>query len=85
MTFNLGARLRAVMEINNISQYKLAKLTGVSQSAISDIMAGKKSPTVQTLQKICAALHITFLHSRKYITRLQDKMPTIVENTRIFE
>ena len=25
------------------------------------------------------------LHSRKYITRLQDKMPTIVENTRIFE
>ena len=43
---------------NHLSQEKLAKLTGMSQSYISDIENGIKIPHLHTINKIACALKI---------------------------
>ena len=43
---------------NHLSQEKLAKLTGLSQSYISDIENGIKIPHIHTINKIACALKI---------------------------
>lgn len=40
------------------SQTKLAEASGVSQTYISDLEAGKKNPTVLILQKLAKALEV---------------------------
>jgi transcriptional regulator with XRE-family HTH domain len=48
------------MKSKNISMYRLWKLSGVSQSTISDIInAEAKNPTTKTLQRIADALNIS--------------------------
>lgn len=45
-------------EKKKLSQYELARLSGVSRSAIILIEMGKSSPTMSTLQKLSAALGV---------------------------
>lgn len=53
-------RLIKIMEEKDISAYKLWKLSGVSQSTISDILnKDDKNPTAKTLQKIADALGVS--------------------------
>lgn len=42
-----------------MSQYQLAMDAGLSTSYIPDLEKGLKCPTVETLDNICYALHIT--------------------------
>ena len=52
--------LRATRERIGLSQYELAKHSGVPQAVISDIESGKtKAPRIDTLQRLAAALHCT--------------------------
>ena len=39
---------------------ELAEASGVTQSCIKNIEAGKRSPTAVTLEKLAAALGVTF-------------------------
>ena len=49
--------LKETLERKNISQYKLARETGMSDSAISNLCTGKTDRIkFDTLQKICDAL-----------------------------
>jgi len=57
---NISGKLVNLRNQQNISQYKLAKLSGVSQAGLSDIELGKKQPTVHTLEKILQALNISW-------------------------
>jgi len=57
---DIGKRIIEIRERQNISQYRLWKMSGVSQSALSDIEIGKKQPTVQTLDKILMALGVSW-------------------------
>lgn len=41
-----------------LSQYKLAKSIGVTQSFINEIESGKKSPSIEVFFRICEALEI---------------------------
>ena len=41
-----------------ISQYKLAKMVGITQSFMNEIESGRKSPSVEVLFRICEALEI---------------------------
>lgn len=50
------ARLR---KERGLTQTKLAKLSGVSQTYISDLEANKKKPTVPIVRKLAAALEVT--------------------------
>lgn len=40
------------------SQYKLAKVVGITQSFINEIESGKKSPSIEVFFRICEALDI---------------------------
>jgi transcriptional regulator with XRE-family HTH domain len=53
---SLGAVLRAKREKLDISQEELAERAGVDRTYISILERGLKSPTVETLERICAAL-----------------------------
>lgn len=53
---------RKIIELRRkygISQYQLSKLSGVSQSALSEIERGIKQPTITTIENICRAFNIT--------------------------
>jgi transcriptional regulator with XRE-family HTH domain len=54
----LGDRLRERREGMGLSTPKLAKISGVSQSSISDYELGKKQPRLKQLEKLCQALEI---------------------------
>lgn len=57
--FNKNKLVKA-LENKKWSAYKLWKVSGVSQSVISDIINGKvKNPTVKTLSKIADALGVS--------------------------
>ncbi|MCR4736306.1 MAG: helix-turn-helix domain-containing protein [Treponema sp.] len=52
-------RLRQEREKANLSQMELSLESGVSQNMITYIENGKRTPTVNTLLKLCNALNIS--------------------------
>ncbi|MGN0532917.1 MAG: helix-turn-helix domain-containing protein [Eubacterium sp.] len=52
-------RIKQLMEYKNISEYRLAKLSGLSQSTISNIFNRNTAPTIPTIEAICNGLGIT--------------------------
>lgn len=59
MTDDVGARLRSLRKLRDISQRELAKLCGVTHSSLSLIEQGKVSPSVSSLKKILNAFEIS--------------------------
>lgn len=53
------ARIKQLMEIKNITEYRLAKLSGLSQSTISNIFNRNTAPTIPTIEAICNGLGIS--------------------------
>ena len=45
-------RLREIMQTNNITAYRIAKVTGISQGLMAEYHRGDKIPTVNNLIKI---------------------------------
>lgn len=56
---NIGNRIKHIRNIKNISTYKLAEITGISQSVISKLENGSRRADIETIEKICNALGIT--------------------------
>ncbi|WP_136248624.1 cupin domain-containing protein [Halomonas borealis] len=56
MADDVGARLRALRNLRDISQRELAKRCGVTHSSLSLIEQGKVSPSVSSLKKILDAI-----------------------------
>lgn len=52
-------RVKQLMEEKNISEYRLAKDSGLSQSTISNIFVRNTAPTIPTIEAICNGLGIT--------------------------
>ncbi|KIS21997.1 XRE family transcriptional regulator [Clostridium botulinum] len=50
--------LKKIREEKNISQSKLAILAGISRSYVSEIEAGKKTPSLDMLERIAKALEV---------------------------
>ena len=50
------SQLRKMRIMNNMSQRKLAEISGISQSTISMIESGKCSPRIETMEKLSKAL-----------------------------
>ncbi|WP_419902068.1 cupin domain-containing protein [Kiloniella sp.] len=57
--FDLGLRLRALRQMNGLSQRELAKRAGVSNAVISLIEQNKSSPSVGVLKKVLAGIPIS--------------------------
>ncbi len=49
---------RNAREKKGLSQYKLAKMVGITQSFMNEIESGKKSPSIEVFFRICEALDI---------------------------
>lgn len=52
-------QLTVIAESIGMTQYGIAKETGLSQPYVNGIFKGQKTPTLETLKKICSALGIT--------------------------
>lgn len=52
-------RIKQLMKKKNISEYRLAKLSGLSQSTISNIFNRNTAPTIPTIEAICNGLGIS--------------------------
>jgi transcriptional regulator with XRE-family HTH domain len=55
----LGDRIRTARENMNLTQEKLAEITGLSNNYISNIERNQSIPSLDTLVKICNALETT--------------------------
>ncbi|HHW36776.1 MAG TPA: helix-turn-helix transcriptional regulator [Bacillales bacterium] len=66
---NIGQKLKEYRNALGISGQELGKISGTGQSTISEIESGKRSPSIETLEKICLALNI------KLIDLLSDEDP----------
>jgi|GEM_PF-6608955 DNA-binding Xre family transcriptional regulator len=52
--------LASVLDERNITIAAFSKITGISKGCIGDLRTGRKSlPRIDTLTKICTALHLT--------------------------
>lgn len=56
---DIAKRVRQLRESKGLTKTRLSELSGVSQSFISAIEAGKKKPTVEVLGKICSGLGVS--------------------------
>ena len=52
-------RLKQIMQQKNITEYRLAKDSGLSQSTISNIFVRNSTPSIPTLEAICNGLGIS--------------------------
>lgn len=50
--------IRNKRELLGLSQYKLAKMVGITQSFMNEIESGRKSPSIEVFFRICEALEI---------------------------
>ena len=57
--------IREKREKKGLSQSALARLVGVSQSAINQIESGVRTPSLALLMKICDALEISMFSEDK--------------------
>ncbi|HCV48014.1 MAG TPA: XRE family transcriptional regulator [Catenibacterium sp.] len=56
---NAGIRIRALLKEKNMTQKQLAKLTGVTESALSHYVKGDRIPSGDALANIAYALSTT--------------------------
>lgn len=77
----IGRKIERLRKERNMSQYQLAMDSGLSASYIPDLEKGLKCPTVETLDSICYALHVTlsefFANSEEAI--VHDKINSLSE------
>lgn len=52
----VGKNVKKYMEQRGLKQFELAKLAGVSSPPISDLIRGKRMPTVRFLEKLAKVL-----------------------------
>ena len=55
----IGNRLFAIRKRNGMTQAEIAELAGLSNRTYADIERGTVNMRVDTMQRICSALHIT--------------------------
>lgn len=55
---NVTRNLRAVMGARAMNQTQLSKTSGISQIQVSNILNGKNSPRLSTLNKLAVALGV---------------------------
>ena len=57
---SVGKQIKYILKKNNLTQANLAHLSGMEESALQRIEAGRINPTIKTLFKISKALKIEF-------------------------
>ena len=63
---NMLKKLKTICGQKHISQYALAKATGMSTSSINSLMKGETKPYIYTILMICGALDISIQELFQY-------------------
>jgi len=58
----VAKRLRALIRIRQTTAERLAYETGISKGNLSEILRGKRSPTLRTLDKLARTLDVPTWH-----------------------
>lgn len=56
---NTLERIKGLLSDRNWSVYKLSKISGISQSTLSNMFKRNNDPSISTLEDICSAFGIT--------------------------
>lgn len=56
---DIGSRIKQIRTLKGLQSIELAEKAGITNVYLSYIENGNKTPTIDTLRKICDALHIT--------------------------
>lgn len=67
----IGSRIRQYRNRAGLSQEKLALNAGLTVSFVGDIERGTKKPTVESLEKLLAALDVSFRDFFDYETEIK--------------
>ena len=72
-------RIIELLDINNLSAYKLSYKVGISPSNISDVLRGKVTePTISTILHICEGANITLKDF--FDSKLFDEVEAVERN-----
>ena len=56
---NIGENLKRIRKAKGLTQDKLSELTNISITSIQRYESGKRQPTVESVNKIAAALEVS--------------------------
>lgn len=73
-------RIEQLCEQKQMSRYRLAQKSGISQSSISTLLNRQSVPTIQTLEKICKGLDMTLA---QFFSE-DDELPNLTEEQKRF-
>lgn len=82
---SIALRIKELRKKKGVSQYRLAKDSGISQSFLSALEAGIKSPTVYTIEKICVCLGISlseFFDDEPAFSPVPEHLRLVMEEAR---
>ncbi len=83
--------IKQLCEKHKMSKYRLAQLTGMSQTAVGNIISKASIPTLPTLEKICDAFGMTMAQfftddgTRPDLTNMQSEMMDVWEDLDEYE
>ena len=81
----IGKRLRDIREEKKMSIYRITQITGVSGQHIKGIEEGTRQPTIETLQRLTAALGTSLaevFNDDMQCSYLTERERRLVENFR---
>lgn len=78
---HVGERLKMLLLENNLTEYRLAKLSGVSKQTINKITTGRVlNPSVEITQKLAKALNLTL---SELTGELATEKSNIIDNLKL--
>jgi len=83
LKMNILLRIKELLKRRNWTIYKLSKLSGVSQSTLSNLFKRNNAPTISTLESICKTFGITLsqFFSNDDVFSLDAEQKNILEIT----
>ena len=78
----IGLRVKELCDKQQITKYRLSQMTGVTQTVLSRIIKRENVPTIQTLEKICAALNISLA---QFFAKDENPLDLTAEQKEIIE
>lgn len=79
---DISKRLKNIRIAKEISVYKLAQLSGVSETHIRDLERGDRNPSLDTISKLASAMGLSLpelLNEMDKVSYLSDKEKLLVE------
>ncbi len=74
----LGEQIRGLREVRGVSQAELGRRIGSTQPAIARLEAGRVSPTLETLDRVAAALGVELVVGFEDVQRHQHTQAPVV-------